>query len=155
VVQETCLEAVRDFHQFRGRTEAELMAWLREILHHNLLGFRQKYLGTHKRDVRVEIPLTDPNAPGAAVRFDLPGREPSPSNDLRRQEAMQDLERALGRLPEDYRRVIVAHQREGRTFEEIGKEIGRTAEAVRKLWARGIEELTQLLRDPNDSTPPL
>src|SRR3954451_9231871 len=36
VVQETLLEAYRDFASFQGSTEPELLAWLRRILSHNL-----------------------------------------------------------------------------------------------------------------------
>ena len=38
VVQETFLKAHRDFEQFRGTTEAEFVAWLRQILAANLAG---------------------------------------------------------------------------------------------------------------------
>ena len=37
IVQQTMLEAVRDWPKFRGSTEAELAAWLRQILAHVLL----------------------------------------------------------------------------------------------------------------------
>src|SRR5581483_10532645 len=36
LVQETLLEALRDFPKFVGSTEAELVAWLRRILARNL-----------------------------------------------------------------------------------------------------------------------
>jgi RNA polymerase sigma-70 factor (ECF subfamily) len=36
LVQETFLEAHRHFTQFRGRTEEELVGWLRQILAANL-----------------------------------------------------------------------------------------------------------------------
>src|SRR5438132_1802930 len=49
-VQQTLLEAVGKKEQFRGRTEAEYLAWLRQMLIHNLAdalrAFRQA-----KRDI--------------------------------------------------------------------------------------------------------
>ena len=36
VVQETLLDAFRDFADFRGHTDAEFLTWLRKILVHNL-----------------------------------------------------------------------------------------------------------------------
>src|SRR5947209_10676268 len=57
LVQETFLEAHRDFAQFRGRTEAELAAWLRQILAHNLANLVRHYRGTQRRDVRLEQQL--------------------------------------------------------------------------------------------------
>jgi RNA polymerase sigma-70 factor, ECF subfamily len=37
IVQQTMLGAVRDWNKFRGETEAERAAWLRQILAHVLL----------------------------------------------------------------------------------------------------------------------
>src|ERR1700682_633731 len=42
LVQETFLDACRDFRQFRGSTEAELMAWLRKILIYNVAKLVQR-----------------------------------------------------------------------------------------------------------------
>src|SRR5258707_528940 len=57
VVQETFLEAHRDFAQFRGTTESELVAWLRQILVTNLANLVRHYRGTQRRDVRLERQL--------------------------------------------------------------------------------------------------
>src|SRR5262245_49915002 len=53
LVQDTCLEALRDFgRQFRGDTEEELLAWLKRILLNNLANQVRRYRGTEMRDVR-------------------------------------------------------------------------------------------------------
>src|SRR5262245_15723438 len=57
VVQETFLEAYRHFPQFRGTTEAELVSWLRQILAARLAKLVRRYLGTRRRDVRMEREL--------------------------------------------------------------------------------------------------
>ena len=59
VVQETFLEAARDFAQFQGASEPELAAWLRQILAHNLGNLLRAYLGTQRRDVRLEQELAN------------------------------------------------------------------------------------------------
>src|SRR6516165_8430140 len=56
VVQQTFLEAQKQFAQFRGRSEAELAAWLRQILAHNLAD-ALRALGRAKRDVNRERSL--------------------------------------------------------------------------------------------------
>src|SRR5262245_17814694 len=43
LVQETFLEAQRDLGVFRGQSEPELLAWLRQILLHNLANFGRHY----------------------------------------------------------------------------------------------------------------
>src|SRR5260370_34071217 len=57
LVQETFLEAYRDFGQFQGSTEQELASWLRRILAWNLANLVQHYCGAQRRDVRLEREL--------------------------------------------------------------------------------------------------
>jgi RNA polymerase sigma-70 factor (ECF subfamily) len=51
------------------------------------------------------------------------------------------LQRALQRLPEDYQQVIRLRNWQLLPFDVIGQQLGRSAEAARKLWARAIEHL--------------
>src|SRR5437667_480205 len=57
LVQDTFLQAHRDFAQFRGTTEEELIGWLRQILAHSLAMCVRRYYGTQRRDVRLEREL--------------------------------------------------------------------------------------------------
>src|SRR5262245_28097254 len=54
LVQETFLEAHEHFGRFRGRTEAEFLAWLRSILAAVVSNHVRRYLGTQQRDARLE-----------------------------------------------------------------------------------------------------
>src|SRR5689334_17657836 len=71
LVQDSLLAAHTARRQFRGRTVAELRAWLRGILRNELSAFRRSYRGTAARDVAREVPLTEsraePVAPEAPV----------------------------------------------------------------------------------------
>src|SRR6476620_5669238 len=55
LVQETCLMAARDFLQFRGKTEAEFIAWLRQILAHSGAAMIRRFKGAESRDVDREL----------------------------------------------------------------------------------------------------
>src|SRR5438552_8419126 len=46
LVQDTFLDAHRNFARFRGTTEAELVGWLRQILAGKLVDLLRRYLGT-------------------------------------------------------------------------------------------------------------
>src|SRR5438128_11285985 len=59
LVQDTFLEAARHFPRFRGETEPELAAWLRQILAGCLAHLVRRYCGTKARDVRLERVLED------------------------------------------------------------------------------------------------
>lgn len=146
LVQETCLKAARDFPAFQGGSEPELRAWLRQILVHNLLNLERGYRGTQMRDVGREAgPRMGMGGDGRADDLDvtaaLPAPGPSPSSIAATCEQWQLLRQALGRLPEDSRRAIELRSLEGRSFEEIGAELGRTAGAARQLWSRAVEKL--------------
>jgi len=57
VVQETMLRAHKNFGQFRGTTEQELLAWLRQILVNNLARFVEQHMLAARRDVRREVSI--------------------------------------------------------------------------------------------------
>jgi RNA polymerase sigma-70 factor (ECF subfamily) len=137
LVQETFVKAQRHFDRFQGSTEAEWLAWLRRLLLNNLADFRRLYQEVDKRRADREVPL------GAGSSADRgPGLEdtmPSPSGLAMGQEQAERVRQALDRLPEDYRRVLLLRNQEDRPFEEIAGLMGRSANAVRKLWARAVE----------------
>ncbi|MBI3860494.1 MAG: sigma-70 family RNA polymerase sigma factor [Planctomycetia bacterium] len=139
VVQKTFLEACRDFGQFRGGTEAEFLAWLRGILLHNVANVRRDFRGAAKRRLAREQPLF-PDAGQLAFDAHTPGSA------LAAQEQRELVVRALDQLPEHYREVLLLRQEENCSFPEIGKRLGRTAESARKLWARAVEQLKEILK---------
>jgi RNA polymerase sigma-70 factor (ECF subfamily) len=142
LVQETFLDAQRLFPRFHGASERELLAWLRQLLLHNLSDFSRCYQGTGKRDLAREGPF-----PGV----DLPADSDSPSACARQVEQSQALSRAMEHLPEDYRRVLALRYQDDLPFEEIGRRLDRTANAARKLWLRAVQRLQQELGAPLES----
>ena len=57
LVQETFLQAYLHLGDFQGSTEAELVAWLREILASRLAKLVRRYYGTQSRNIRRLPPL--------------------------------------------------------------------------------------------------
>jgi RNA polymerase sigma-70 factor, ECF subfamily len=143
IVQETFLEAQRDFSAFKGESEQELLTWLRLHLQYRLAKFGRSYRQTAKRAVGREVPLDG----GSSFSPGTPAADqPSPSELVVGEESDCLLEQALERLPEEYRRVIHFRYREDLSFEQIGSALGRTPNSARKLWARAIERLKRELR---------
>jgi RNA polymerase sigma-70 factor, ECF subfamily len=149
LVQETFLDACRDFAQFRGGSEAELLAWLRQVLVYNLGRLVQRQLLAQKRDARREVSLDGFLAAldrsSAQVAAALAGSQSSPSEQVQRRERAAVLADHLARLPADYREVIVLRNLEGLAFDEVARRMGRSPGAVRILWVRALEQLRQLL----------
>jgi RNA polymerase sigma-70 factor (ECF subfamily) len=145
MVQETLLEAFRDFAGFHGQSEAELLAWLRRLLLNNLADFTRQYRATDKRRLDREVAVG-----GSSLSPDggLAAAGPSPSSAVAADEQAMAVVRVLERLPEDYRRVIVLRYQQGLPFEEIGRELGLTDNAARKLLLRAIERVQEELGEP-------
>lgn len=151
LVQDTLLEAHRDFPNFRGTTTAELVSWLRRILIHNLIRASEHHLHTEKRDARREISLQRLTANLGSVDSPLEAalKSPigSPSADLRGREQVTELERALGTLPNEQRQVVIMRHLEGLAFNEISQRLGRSSGACRMLWMRAMDVLRERLQE--------
>ena len=140
VVQETVLDAVRDFAHFQGNTEAELLQWLRRLLLNNLADFTRQYRATDKRQIDREVRLEGGDS-SAERGGGLAAGLPSPSGEAMAHEQAEAVRRAVARLPDDYRRVIVLRYQEQLSFDEIGRSLGLTANAARKLLLRAVERV--------------
>lgn len=143
LVQETFFQAARDFPKFQGQTEAELRAWLRQILQHRMLDAARQFRQTAKRSIDKELPIDAPAAGGQP----LVSCEPSPSRVLLSAEKQAEVLAALATLEESHRRAIELRSLAGMSFEQVGESLGRSAEAARKLWSRAIEKLAEKLED--------
>jgi RNA polymerase sigma-70 factor, ECF subfamily len=144
LVQQTFLEAHRDFKQFHGTSQPEVLAWLRRILLNNLGNVRRRYVETDKRQIGRELPL-EGNGRGAAVLQSLALDASSPSGRAAANEDSAALDRALSRLPADYQEVIVLRHEQGLSFAEVGELMDRSREAARKLWTRALCQLREEL----------
>ena len=138
IVQDSMLEACKDFSAFTGRTREELAGWLRKILLHNLEDARRSFQTSKKRQLARETPAGSISFAGRPL---VRSRERSPSSYAACHEESRVLNRALRQLAVHDRTVILLRNREGLSFPAIGQYMGRSAEAVRKLWAGAVERL--------------
>jgi RNA polymerase sigma-70 factor (ECF subfamily) len=141
--------AARDLPQFRGKTEAEFVAWLRQILANTGAAMIRKYKATRSRDLgreqRFEQQL---DRSSMALGRLVAGPESSPSRIASRREAAVVLADALTLLPDDYREVLVLFHLEGLSLSDVAARMGRTIPSVRGLRTRAALKLRTLLKDP-------
>jgi RNA polymerase sigma-70 factor (ECF subfamily) len=148
LVQETFLRAHRDFAAFRGKTEAEFAAWLRQILAASLGTLLRRYLGTKRRDPRLERELVvELDHSSRNLERHLVAPTSTPGHKASRREQAVRLAQALERLPAHYREVIVLHHLEGLSLSQMAQRLDRTPDSVEKLWARALIQLRRLLGD--------
>jgi RNA polymerase sigma-70 factor (ECF subfamily) len=147
LVQQTLLSAYENRNQYRGATEAEFLAWLRQILANHLAGTLRRF-GAGLRDVRRERSL-EASLEESAARLEawLAAEQSSPSQRAMRHELHLRLASALEQLPVDQRRAVELHHLKGCTVAEVAEEIGRSKMAVVGLLFRGLKKLRQLLEE--------
>jgi RNA polymerase sigma-70 factor (ECF subfamily) len=149
LVQEAFLKAHRDFAAFRGSTEPELTAWLRQILVRALAN-QAKYHRCQGRDYRKAESLEAMlDRSSAAIHRALASPSSSPSEHAVQREHAVLLANALEKLPADYREVFILRNLEHIPFEEIAVRMNRSSGAARVLWKRTMDRLSQSLKDPS------
>lgn len=150
VVQETFVEAQQNFGGFVGQSEQELLAWLRRILVNNLSAARRKYLGTQCRNINLEISLDDSKADvGAAAA--LVAKLSTPSKHALLTEQLRSVAQVLATLPADYQQVLTLRYWERLSVTQIAGRMGRTPDAVQKLWFRAIDRFKREFKQDGES----
>jgi RNA polymerase sigma-70 factor, ECF subfamily len=148
LIQETLLEAHRQFTRFRGESEGELVNWLREILAGSLAQTIRRYYKTQRRDLRREQEMAaalDASSQGMIKNLVAPRSSPSAAAIKREHSVL--LASALEKLPESYREVIILAHLEGLTFPEVARRMDRTLDSVKNLWARALAKLRKMLAE--------
>ena len=140
MVQQTLMHAHRDFGDFRGRTEGELLAWLQAIILNQLATANRRYTETAKRDVKREVPFAQFD-PSDYRSNSLVASTETPSQDAVKREDRERVASALARLDPLYRQIVELRNRDQLTFIEIGERLSMSDETARRTWARAVEQL--------------
>lgn len=142
IAQEVCLAAHDSIKEFRGTTVEEFAGWLRGILTKTLAMHVRSYLGTEKRDVRLEQNLNQSiSSASGFLQVQIASDATSPSQHFARNEAFLQLAAALESLSEDYRTVITLRHVEGLPFADVARAMNRSVDSVEKLWVRALAKL--------------
>jgi len=100
LVQEAFLEASHAFEDFRGESEQQFRAWLRQLLRRRISKLGRRYCLTKKRRLGREQAHVG-MAGSQDGKVELPGNAPTPAQVMEDEQA-QALKTVLERLPEDY-----------------------------------------------------
>lgn len=151
VVQETCIEAVRQIRLFRGNSKAEFAGWLRGILADRMAKTARRYLGTQQRDIHMEVQFQRQldEASGHLERC-LSGGGASPSEIVVWNETTLELAQAIEALPEDYQQVVLLRNLQGMSFPKVAEEMNRSIDSVEKLWIRALLKLKHTMKAGHD-----
>ncbi|MCC9601899.1 sigma-70 family RNA polymerase sigma factor [Stieleria sp. JC731] len=145
MVQQAMMQAVAGFDGFRGSTEAELMAWLRQILAHHLCHL-DRDLHRDKRDIRREQSMEQKLA-ASSMRLEglLAGGDRTPSQNVAFGESVVQISQAIAKLPEAQADAVRLHYLEGMKLSEVAEELGKSTGAIAGLLHRGMKALRKQL----------
>ncbi|MBI2215805.1 MAG: sigma-70 family RNA polymerase sigma factor [Candidatus Rokubacteria bacterium] len=133
LVQETYLRAFRFAHRFQPGTH--LRAWLFQILRNTFLTFYR----VREREVAI--------AEDGVPDWDVPMFHDAPDDGSVATETHTDLERALARLPEEFRTVLLLAEVEGLPLEDVARVMACPVGTVKSRIFRAKDRLRVLLRD--------
>lgn len=139
VLQASLMKAFQRIDQFEQSDANSLIAWLARIAE-NEIRDQADYHRRQRRDA-ARVVTVEGGLDGLAnqVRSLLSG--------VVLGEAMEQLERALETLDEQYREIIVLRKLEELSFKEIAKRLGKSPDACRMLLARALTALTLKMSD--------
>lgn len=123
--QEAWIRALRALPTFRG--ESRFSTWLHRIAVNSALQAARTGENRRRREVTSQLDAPVPPAEGDAL-------------------LQQRLELALDQLPEGMRRVLILHDVEGYTHDEIGEVLGVTAGTSKSQLSKARAKMRVLLR---------
>ena len=140
LVQETFVRAQQSFARFEGKSEAELCAWLTHDPGEPLPRCAVCIFQAAKR--RGERAIGDSSDD---LDSQLPIDHRTPSKQIIASEEALGIAAALGKLSAVHQQVLRLRYWEDLKFEVIGRQLGPSGDAARKLWYRAIERLGEEL----------
>ena len=144
VVQQTLLKAHLKKEQYRGASEAELAAWLRQILTRHLTDENRRF-GADARDVAREVSMQALDRSSARIEAWLAADQRTPSQEISGSEQLLKLARAIGQLPDDQRIAVELRHLHGLSVQDVATETNKSKRAVAGLLFRGVKRLRELL----------
>jgi RNA polymerase sigma-70 factor (ECF subfamily) len=146
VLQEAHLAAFQHRARFEDRGAKSFRNWLMGIVDNKIRNAVRFHVGTARRAMgrettRSSRPVT------AALRLS----DDTPSRAAMGAESKARVRAALEKLPPDYRDVLRLARLESMNLKEASEEMGRSHDAVKKLYGRALCQLKKILRKDEES----
>jgi RNA polymerase sigma-70 factor, ECF subfamily len=141
IIQQTMLEAYRDFNNFKESEVPHFSKWIKTILHHNLLESVRNHVQTDKRSIRREQSLFNMEGTNTFFGIDPASDHSTPSQRIIRGEKELRLATLLQSLPKNQREAVTLRHIEGLPLEQIAKRLDRSLPATAGLIKRGLQAL--------------
>jgi len=147
ILQETFLEAFRDFRQFTYQGPGSLMSWLARIADHVMADLARSQ-GRQKRHAGEMLRFRSESNPSGPEPVD----SRTPSRILAEEEGLRRLLAKLNSLPDNYRQAILLMKVEGLSTPEAAMRLGKSNEATALLLHRALKRFRALENPPGDGS---
>jgi RNA polymerase sigma-70 factor (ECF subfamily) len=145
VVQETQLEVVRRMADYLERRPMPFRLWVCKTAYERLLKFHRHHATSARRSVAREEAL--PEHSSLLVAGPLLDAGPSPSRLLADREFADRISRAVARLAEADREILLLRHREDLSYAEVGQLLDIEPAAARKRYGRALLRLRKVLAE--------
>lgn len=151
VIQEIYWEVYKNFHKFEYSTPESFFKWVSTVIGWKIKDFDKYYFKTAKRQHHETLSLQQNVGGDQTSGFELgdavPATQNTPSQIVMEREGYQMLEKALSRLSENFRTVIVYRQILKLSAAETAERMGIQPNAVNVLFHRAQQKLQKVLRE--------
>lgn len=145
VLQVTFLEVFLDVGRCRPSSFAEFEGWVERIAVNNLKDAIRGLTRKKRPDPRQRVSReAGPDSYSALLEL-AGGDSTTPSRAVRSDELQSIVRSALARLPSDYRAVLELYDVQGKTAQDVGRIMGRSAAAIFMIRGRALKRLHSLL----------
>lgn len=134
LVGSVCGDLLAEGIVFEYRSEGEFLGWLRTVVLNKIRG-RLRFSQARKRGRDRHASATDSEVESARVDW------ASPIHHAILREDLSLLDRALAKLPDHYRELIVRRHLLGHPHERVAAELGTTALGARQMLTRAMVKL--------------
>jgi RNA polymerase sigma-70 factor, ECF subfamily len=145
ILQQVYLEAFKAIGHFKYQGKDSFLRWLYAILDRKLID-EHRALRAERRDVRREVKALPANAQQTTY-IDLMARimagGATPSQDVRKGEALGVLTACLAALPDHYRDVLRMRFIEGRPVADVAQTLQRSIGSVHMICHRALRLLRE------------
>ena len=145
ILQQVYLEAFRAISQFAYQGKDSFLRWMYAILDRKLID-EHRALRAERRDVRREVHAAPANR-NRTTYFDLMARVmangSTPSQVIRKDEALGAISACLATLPEHYREVVKMRFLEGRPVADVAETLDRSIGSIHMICHRALKQLRE------------
>ena len=145
VMQQTYADAVRGIEAFVPKGEHSFAAWLTRLAQCNLQDVLRMLNAAKRGGGRLRAAATGSEQSAVDLVEMLSGSVTNPGSAAARNEAIEDLTRAIELLPPAYRQVIELYDLKGQSVETVADSLNRSNGATYLLRIRAHDRLRKVL----------